>query len=145
MENNQAEDRRLKAEGERQKAKGRVLMILTRHVGREKAIGMGELYEQVYGERWHNRINDTRELRRVITELRYEGSLIGETRSKSGGGYYLARSVSELNSFFDKRKREALKKLDLISKMKKIGLPELMGQMIMNLTAQNEPQTDPPK
>jgi len=113
--------------------KSRLLAILTRHVGIEKAIGMGELYERVYGKPYQNRINDTRELRRLITELRMDGSLIGETRSHSGGGYYLARSVSELNDFFDRRKREAIKKLALVAHMQRVGLPELMGQMVLNL------------
>ncbi len=111
-----------------------MLSILTRHVGIEKAIGMGELYERVYGRPWKNRINDTRALRSLITELRYEGALIGETRSKSGGGYYLARSAHEMAGFFRKRKREALQKLYMISRMQNVGLAELLGQMQLSLT-----------
>lgn len=111
----------------------RLLSILTRHIGEEKAIGMGELYERVFGKPYQHRINDTRKLRKLITELRYSGTLIGETRSNTGGGYYLARSVSEMNEFFNRRTHEALKKLHMVSCMKKVGLPELMGQMIMNL------------
>lgn len=114
-------------------AKARLLAILTRHVGEEKAIGMGELYSQVFGEPWSHRINDTRKLRRLITELRYDGSLIGETRAKTGGGYYLARSVFEMGEFVRRRKREALRKLAMIAAMQRIGLPELLGQMQLNL------------
>jgi len=106
---------------------------LTRHVGEEKAIDMGELYCRVYGKEWRNKINDTRKLREIITELRYEGCLIGEVRRRDRGGYYLARSVSELNEFFERRTHEALKKLRMISSMKKIGLPEMLGQMTLNL------------
>ena len=114
----------------------RILTILTRHVGVEKAIGMGELYERVYGKPYKNRINDTRALRKILTDLRLKGTLIGETRSQSGGGYYLARSASELNEFFNRRKTEALKKLHLVSRMKKIGLPELLGEMTLNLSGE---------
>ena len=110
-----------------------VMTILSRHVGQEKAIGMGELYAKVYERPWNNRINDTRALRRVITALRHDGALIGETRSQNGGGYYLARSAHELGQFFNRRKREALKKLQMISAMKGIGLDELLGQMRLNL------------
>jgi len=117
-------------------AKGRILTILTRHVGIENAIGMGELYERVYCEPWSNRINDTRALRKIITDLRFAGSLIGETRGKNCGGYYLARSAHELKMFFDRRKAEALKKLKMISVMMNVGLPELLGQMSLNLKAQ---------
>jgi hypothetical protein len=116
-------------------AKSRVLTILSRHVGIEKAVGMGELYERVYGENWQNRINDTRRLRSLITELRYDGTLIGETRTRQGGGYYLARSSHELGQFFGRRKREALKKLNMIAAMQRIGLDELLGQMRLNLGA----------
>jgi len=114
-------------------AKGRLLAILTRHIGIEKAIGMGELYSRVYDKDWRHRINDTRDLRHVITELRYTGVLIGETRSQTGGGYYLARSAHELKLFFDRRKHEAVKKLAMIASMQNIGLPELLGQMQLNL------------
>lgn len=123
----------MKNETARDDKAGRLLGILTRHVGREKAIGMGELYERVYGEPWENRINDTRELRRLITELRYDGALIGESRGRTGGGYYLARSTSELSDFLDRRKREALKKLKMIAAMRGQGLDELLGQMQLAL------------
>jgi len=123
----------MKPKVSRDQAKSKVLAILTRHVGEEKAIDMGELYRRVYGKEWSNKINDTRKLREIITELRYEGCLIGETRRRNRGGYYLARSVSELNDFFERRIHEALKKLRMISSMKKIGLPEMLGQMTLNL------------
>ncbi|MBW1666868.1 MAG: hypothetical protein JRJ66_02215 [Deltaproteobacteria bacterium] len=112
---------------------GKVMVILSRHIGEEKAVSMGELYERVYGKAWKNKINDTRPLRKVITELRYSGALIGETRSSAGGGYFLARSVHELNRFFDKRKREALRKLLMVARMQRVGLPELLGQMQLSL------------
>jgi hypothetical protein len=114
-------------------AKSRLLTILTRHVGQEKAIGMGELYERVYGKSWRHRINDTRPVRYLITELRNGGALIGDIRTPTGAGYYLARSVHELKMFFDRRKHEAVKKLDMIARMQHIGLPELLGQMQLNL------------
>ena len=120
-----------KQDQERYKAKA--LAILTRHIGEEKAIDMGELYRRVYDRDWKNKINDTRKLRTLITKLRYEGCLIGSTRSQRGGGYYIARSSSELNEFFDRRTHEALKILKLVSNMKHIGLGEMLGQMALNL------------
>lgn len=117
----------------RDQLKAKVLGILTRHVGQEKAIGMGELYERVYRKSWNHRINDTRGLRHLITELRYEGYLIGETRSRTGGGYYLARSESELEEFFSRRTQEALKKLKMVSCMKNLGLGEFLGQLSLKL------------
>jgi hypothetical protein len=115
-------------------AKVKILTIMSRHMGMEKAIGMGELHEQVFGEPWRNRINDTRMIRALITELRYNGALIGEVRTREGGGYYQARSSHELSQFFSRRKKEALKKFDMIAKMQKISLDELLGQMRLNLS-----------
>ena len=59
--------------------------------------------------------------------------MIGDTRKRSRGGYYIARSASELNEFFDRRIQEALKKLKMVSNMKHIGLDEMLGQMALNL------------
>jgi hypothetical protein len=118
--------------------KSKALAILTRHIGEEKAIDMGELYRRVYGKEWKHKINDTRKLRTLITKLRYEGCLIGSTRSQCGGGYYIARSASELNEFFERRTHEALKILSLISSMKHMGLDEMLGQMALNLRARKE-------
>jgi len=122
--------------------KAAVMTILSRHVGIEKALGMGDLYSQAYGRAWRHRINDTRELRKIITELRYEGALIGETRSQVGGGYYLARSAHELSAFFKKRKREALMKLHLVARMQRVGLAELLGQMQLNLSSSSANATE---
>lgn len=118
---------------DRERYKAKALAILTRHIGEERAIDMGELYRRVYDRDWKHKINDTRPLRTIITTLRYEGCLIGDTRKTTGGGYYLARSASELNEFFDRRIHEALKKLTMISNMKNIGLDEMLGQMALNL------------
>jgi len=118
---------------DQERFKAKALAILTRHIGEEKAIDMGELYRRVFDKDWNHKINDTRKLRTLITMLRYEGCLIGSTRSKRGGGYYIARSASELNEFFDRRKHEALKILKLVSSMKGMGLDEMLGQMALNL------------
>jgi len=119
-------------------AKMRLLTILTRHVGREKAIDMGELFTRVFERSWRNKHGDSRILRRLIHELRMNGALIGSSRSANGGGYYQARSTSEIADFLDGQKSEAIRKLVLVAAMKKIGLPELMGQMAMSLKAQND-------
>lgn len=120
------------------RVRARVMETLSRHVGREKAIGMGELYERVYGKPWKHRINDTRELRKVITEMRFDGVLIAEDRSNTGAGYYLGRSEHEVTSFLDRRTQEALKKLKMVAAMKRKTLPEFMGQLSLSLSSDAE-------
>ncbi len=111
----------------------RLLMVLVNHVGRSQAIGMGELFEAVYGEEWSNRINDTRRLRREITALRAEGMRICSTTGMEGGGYYLASAGSELEDYCKRLRKQGLKKLAQEAKLRKIGLPELLGQIRMNM------------
>ena len=113
--------------------RGAILGALTGHIGEPHAIGMGELYELVYGEPWSNRINDTRILRKAITDLREEGKPICSVASHSGGGYYLAAAGSELAGYLRSSERRALKILKRNATIKKISLPDYLGQMKLNV------------
>ena len=115
--------------------KGLVLSALASHIGSHNAVGMGELYETVYGEPWENRINDTRALRKVITDLRAEGVPVCSTASQAGGGYYLAAAGSELSGYLRRSEIRALKILKRNAQIKKISLPDYLGQMRLNMEA----------
>ena len=117
----------------RNEASSRLLIELSRHVGQEKAVDMGELHRRVFGENPGNKINGTRALRTLITTLRKEGVPIGSVSSKTGGGYYICRAGSELDAFCKRLRRRALRALGMESKLRKVGLPELLGQMQLNL------------
>jgi len=117
--------------------KNRLLATLARHIGRSRAIGMVALYEEVFGEKWRDKINDTRKLRELITELRREGVPICSVTTKEGGGYYLASAGSELETYCSKLRTSALKKLALEAKLRNITLPELLGQLTLSLTGGN--------
>ena len=106
-----------------------VLMVLSRHIGKEKAIGMGELYEMVFGETWENRINDTRKLRYIITDLRSDGVPICSVSDRNGGGYFLASAGSELENYLGRIRRRALSALSMEAKIRDVALPELLGQL----------------
>jgi len=123
---------------EKEHAKMVLLRILYRHIGAGQKIGMGELYREVFGEEWHNRINDTRALRTLITELRHEGVPICSVASNNGGGYYLASAGSELTGYCERLRTQALKKLKLEAKIRRVSLPDLIGQMAMNFGACKE-------
>lgn len=112
--------------------KAKCMVVLSRHGGEEKAIGMDVLYKAVFGGTVRHKINDTRPLRTVITVLRDEGAAIGSVRRKNGGGYYLARG-SELVDYKNREKQSALKKLARLAKMEDVSLPQLLGQMKLNL------------
>ena len=116
-----------------EEATSKILMVLSRHVGEEKAIDMGELYSRVFNEPYTHKINHTRRLRTIITALRRKGVPIGSTAAKNGGGYYLVRAGSELDSYCGRLRRAALNKLSMEAKLRKISMPELLGQMQLNM------------
>mgnify|MGYP001567964619 FL=1 len=109
--------------------RGAILQALASHIGEPHAIGMGELYELVYGESWRNRINDTRPLRKIITDLRKEGVPINSVASAKGGGYYYAAAGSELAGYLRRNKVRALKILKINAQIMKISMPDYLGQM----------------
>lgn len=111
----------------------RLLAVLTDHIGETRAIGMGELFEAVYGESWRNRINDTRRLRRLITEMRRDGVAICSVSSQAGGGYFLASAGSELVDYLRRSKVRALRILARVAKIQKVSLPDLLGQMRLEM------------
>ncbi|HOJ43272.1 MAG TPA: hypothetical protein PK800_04060 [Syntrophorhabdaceae bacterium] len=113
--------------------RAKLLTVLTMHVGETNAIPMSELYERVFEEKWHNKINDTRKVRLLINRMRSEGVAICSTTDQEHGGYYLASAGSEVNDYLRRLERRALKILWRISKIKKVSLPELLGQMRLRM------------
>lgn len=113
----------------------RLLSRMVSHIGQMNAIGMGELYESVYDQTWKHRINDTRRLRRIITDLRREGVAICSLSAAAGGGYYLPAVGSELKAYLGAAEKRALKILARNSKIKRISLPEYLSQMRLALEA----------
>lgn len=118
---------------ERERLKTRLMEIMFDHVGRSKRIGMGELYEKLFNEKFNNRINDTRPLRILITELRKKGIAICSDASTTAGGYYVASAGSELKDYTRRDKMRALKILKRVANMEKTTLPALLGQIQVNL------------
>jgi hypothetical protein len=113
--------------------KAQISGTLARHIGAPNAVGMGELYESVFGAPWTHRINDTRRLRTYITILRREGMPICSRSTPDGGGYYLPAGGSELVDYLRKSKTRALRILARVAKIQKIALPELLGQMRLEM------------
>lgn len=105
------------------------------HVGEANAISMTALYETVFNRPWNDRINDTRALRHLITALREDGVPICSTSSKDGGGYYIAAAGSEFIDFLRKTERRALLILMRNARMKKVSLPEYLGQLKLDMEA----------
>ena len=110
-----------------------LLKEMTMHVGRSRAIGMGDLYERVFGRPYRSKINGTRALRKLVTDLREEGVAICSIADADGGGYYLASAGSELNDYCKTVRSRALKMLALESKLRKSTLPRILDEVQLNL------------
>ncbi|MDX9820639.1 MAG: hypothetical protein RBT20_01795 [Syntrophales bacterium] len=115
----------------------RLLAELTSHIGEPNAAGMAALYEAVFERPWDHRINDTRAVRTLITAMRREGIPICSSAKKEGGGYYLAAAGSELADYLRRNERRALLILSRNAKIKKIALPNYLGQIRMNMEGDN--------
>ena len=111
----------------------RLLTELYKHPGPSRKIGMGELYKVVFQKSWNNRINDTRPLRRLIKKLTKQGVRIASSCSNTDGGYWLMTSASELDEKCQRLTSEGMKKLEEVSILRRIAMPELMGQLTLNL------------
>jgi hypothetical protein len=115
--------------------RNRLKSALFDHVGEVNAISMTALYEAVFNRPWNNKINDTRALRHLITALREDGVPICSVTSSNGGGYYIAAATSEFTDFLRKAERRALCILMRNARMKKVSLPEYLGQLKLDMEA----------
>jgi hypothetical protein len=104
----------------------RALSILAKHIGRQKALAMPLFYEQVFNEHPATAISGTRKLRSLVTELRRQGEPICSTTS---GGYYLAAAGSELDDYCQSLKNQAIRKLLIVSRIKKTSFNALCMQL----------------
>jgi hypothetical protein len=118
-------------------AKARLLEALFDHIGKEKAVGMDVLFTKVFNESVAHKINDTKKIRKLVTAVRGQGRAIASTCANNGGGYYIPRAGSELEEYLARMlHRPALRKLAMEAKIRKVSLPELIGQMSINFEAQ---------
>lgn len=116
---------------ERERYLSRLKSTLMRHIGRPKRIGMGALFREVTGRDYRHRINDTRLVRRLVTELRAEGMPICSEASNDGG-YWLASADYELEVYLKALRGQALKKLQQEARIRKISMPALIGQLSLD-------------
>ena len=111
----------------------RLLRVLSEHPGKARAISMPALHKAVFDSEIGDKINGTRKLRQLITKLRREGLPICSVADQNGGGYYLASASSEAEDYLRRLRKQALKKLTMEARIRKVALPELLGQISIAL------------
>jgi predicted DNA-binding transcriptional regulator YafY len=95
-----------------------VMAALSRHIGAEKAIHADDLAELLG--------IDARKLREFISELREEGVAVCGHPST---GYYIAANAEELEETCQFLRSRAMHSLVLEARLRKIPLPDLIGQL----------------
>lgn len=118
--------------------KARLMMELSRATGKNRAVSMGQLFERVFQEEYVSKINGTRKLRTLITELRKEGVPVGSVSASSGGGYYLASAGSELDDYCRRIRNRALKLLAMESQLREVPMSDLLRQLQLNSTGEEQ-------
>jgi hypothetical protein len=102
----------------------RLLAALSRHVGRERGITIGNLVFEATG-----RAPDTateRRARELIVELRMTGQHICGHPSS---GYWIAASADELDAACTFLVDRAMTSLRQVAAMRRVSLPDLYGQL----------------
>lgn len=95
-----------------------LLGVLSRHIGKGNGIGVKPLAAQLGCEE--------RNVRRLVEALRDEGHAICAHPST---GYYIAETPEELQHTCDFLRSRAIHSLTLEARLKKIPLPDLLGQL----------------
>lgn len=105
--------------------KADVLRALQDHVGKENGITAEDLVRKICGFKLEPS-SHMRRLRKCISELRLDGAVVCGHPST---GYYLAATAEELNDTCKFLYSRAMASLNQVSRMKKIALPDLRGQL----------------
>lgn len=104
-----------------------VLKKLSKHVGPKSGISAEHLVSAIVGEVTPAGM---RRLRAHITSLRHDGvPICGHPSS----GYYLASNAEEIHQSCLWLRSRALSSLVLVSKLENIAVPDLLGQMQLEL------------
>jgi hypothetical protein len=132
--------KRAQASRERQEAKSRLLIEITRHIGSNKAIGAGELYEIVFEEPYEgNKITGTRRLRKLIEEVKYgdNPTLIAHSCCNIRPGYYMPVG-SEEREYRERENRKVKRKIGRLAKLFRVNDAVYAGQLALSMRENQE-------
>lgn len=95
-----------------------LLTALSGHIGKGNGISVKVLAQQLSVQERH--------IRTLVSDLRNEGNAICGTPKH---GYYIAATAEELEQTCSFLHNRAMHSLTLLSRLKKIPLPDLLGQL----------------
>lgn len=100
------------------KSRHDLFSVLASHIGAHNGASVGTLAQLLDVPE--------RDVRKLVTELRLDGVAVCGTPKR---GYFIAASVDELQQTIDFLTQRAMHSLTLASRMSKIPLPDLVGQL----------------
>jgi hypothetical protein len=106
-------------------SRDQVLHALSRHIGSGNGVPVALLVMEITFEGLRNEA-DERRVRALVSELREEGVAICAHPSR---GYYIAECPEDLLECCRFLRARAMHSLVLESRLRKIPLPELLGQL----------------
>jgi len=95
-----------------------LVTLLSRHIGKGNGIGVKDIARQIG-------VNE-RHVRTMVSDLRDEGLAVCGTPRH---GYYIAATPEELEETCTFLRRRAMHSLGLESRLRRIPLPDLLGQL----------------
>ena len=101
-------------------SKDRLLKVLARHIGKGHGLGVAALALQVGVTQ--------RQVRKFVTDLRQDGVAVCGTPTH---GYYIAGTAEELEETCQFLRQRALHSLTLESRLRKVPLADLVGQLLL--------------
>ena len=95
-----------------------LVTLLSRHIGKGNGIGVKDIARQIGANERH--------VRAMVSDLRDEGLAVCGTPRH---GYYIAATLEELEETCTFLRRRAMHSLGLESRLRRIPLPDLLGQL----------------
>lgn len=126
---------KLERDLDREQAKSRLLIEMTRHMGKARAIGAGELYEIVFEEPYEgNKITGTRRLRKLIEEVKYgdNPTLIAHSCCNIRPGYYMPVG-SEEREYREREDRKIKRKISRQARLFRVSDAAYAGQLALSM------------
>jgi hypothetical protein len=108
-------------------AEHRVLAVLFDHYGRARAIRVPDLAALVGV--------GPREVQAIVHRLRIEHAAPIASTSARPAGYFMAETAAEIEQFVREQRRKALGTLAAIAAVRRVALPELLGQLAIEMRA----------
>lgn len=106
-----------------------LLQTLSLHIGQANGIHVKALVMEITGNT-NSEAHEERVVRELISNLRMQGHHICGTPS---AGYFIAQTEEELNDTCKFLFNRAMTSLEQVARMKKVSLPDLSGQLGLDL------------